>query len=226
MDFALLLCDVVAIRVDRIVNHGMLFYAMELVFILMVDIVLFYYFVCDFGACIECVGGGWVCLLLVLGGDFCDFDFVCVEVVVNGVLDGLVIFVEVLVLMLWFWWIYSLFVGIDDFVFVELHACGCVLINSVGVYVLVLVEYVVVVMVMFVRWMLGWLSDQCECAWWLLFVLFGFELCGKWVVIFGYGGVGCYFVGLCCAIGMEVWVLCVFVGLVVGELVDCFLFGG
>jgi phosphoglycerate dehydrogenase-like enzyme len=186
----------------------------------MLEIVLPHHLAADYGGQIEAAGRDQVRLVPIAGGDPADPDISQAQIAVNGDFDGPWTFGEVLAAMPSLRWIHSLSAGVDDFVSLKLHARGCLLTNSAGVYAPTLAEYALAAMVMLGRRMPSRLEDQRAHRWRTPLVAPGRELLGSRVAIVGYGGVGRYVAQLCRAAGMEVWASRRTAGLLLGEPVD------
>src|SRR3954469_2308219 len=109
----------------------------------MLEIIVPRHLAADYGGQIEGVGGGRVRLIPIAGGDPSDPDISRAEVVVKGDFDGAWTFAEILAAMPGVRWIHSLSAGVEDVVSDELHARGCLLTNSAGIFAPPLAEYAV-----------------------------------------------------------------------------------
>jgi phosphoglycerate dehydrogenase-like enzyme len=184
------------------------------------EIIVPHHLAADYGRQIEGAGGGRVRLIPIAGGGPADPDISRAEVAVRGDFEGPWTFAEILAAMPGLRWIHSLTAGVEDFVSPELHARGCLLTNSAGLFAPALAEYAVAAMVMLARRMPGWLDDQRAHRYRTPLVAPGRELLGSRVAIIGYGGVGRYVARLCRAAGMEVWANRRTAGPPIGEPVD------
>lgn len=186
----------------------------------MLEIIVPRHLAADYARQIEGVGHGRIRLVAIAGGDPADPDISGAEVAVRGDYDGPWTFAEILGAMPRLRWIHSLTSGVEDIVSPELHARGCLLTNSAGVFAPALAEYALAAMVMLGRRMPGWLADQRAHRYRTPLKPPGRELLGSRVAIIGYGGVGRYVAKLCRAAGMEVWASRRSAGLSIGEPVD------